>query len=139
MLKISKLLDYALLVVVTIAKNSDAPYSASKISEVTGLNLPTVRKLLNLLNIGGIIISKRGIEGGYALARNADQISMLDIVKSIETDVNITECCDTFKNSCLMKKCSLHSYWKIVNHKILDMFANTSIDEILTIEKSNKF
>ena len=55
MLKISKLLDYGLLVVVTIAKNSDSPYSAANIAEVTGLNLPTVRKLLNLLSIRNIV------------------------------------------------------------------------------------
>ena len=51
MLKVSKLLDYGLLVVVTIAQNDSNPYSAAKIAESTGLNIPTVRKLLNQLSL----------------------------------------------------------------------------------------
>ena len=139
MLKISKLLDYGLIVVVAIAKNKDEQYSASRISDITGLNLPTVRKLLNLLNVGGIIVSKRGIDGGYALAKSPSDIKMLDIVKAIESDVNVTECCDLLKNSCALKNCSLHSYWKIVNSKILAMLEDTSIQEILTIEQNKIF
>jgi len=139
MLKISKLLDYGLLVVVAIAKNKDEQCSASRISEITGLNLPTVRKLLNLLNVGEIITSKRGVDGGYTLAKSPSTIKMLDIVKAIETDVNVTECCDTFRNSCVLKNCSMYSYWKIVNSKIIDMLEQTSIQEILTIEQNKIF
>ena len=124
--------------VIAIAKNEEQLYSASKISEVTGLNLPTVRKLLNLLNTGGIISSKRGVEGGYSLAKDASEITMLDIVKAVENNVNVTECCDTFKNSCALKKCGLQNYWQIVNSKILNMLEETSVEEILTIEKYNK-
>ncbi|MDE4994803.1 Rrf2 family transcriptional regulator, partial [Francisella tularensis subsp. holarctica] len=61
MLKIIKLLDYGLLVVVTIAQNDSNPYSTAKIAESTGINIPTVRKLLNQLSLAKIVTSKRGI------------------------------------------------------------------------------
>lgn len=98
MLKVSKLLDYGLLVVVTIAQNDSNPYSAAKIAESTGLNIPTVRKLLNQLSLTNIVNSKRGIEGGYTLVKDPRDITVLDIVKCVEKDVNLTECCDLQKN-----------------------------------------
>jgi FeS assembly SUF system regulator len=130
MLRISKLLDYGLLVVVTIAKNNSAPYSAAKVAEVTGLNIPTVRKLLNQLSIADIVASKRGIEGGYILVRDSREITVLDIVEAIEKDVNLTECCDIHKQ-CSLKSCTVSSYWKVLNSQLLQILSSTSIYDIV--------
>jgi FeS assembly SUF system regulator len=139
MLKISKLLDYGLLVVVTIAKNSDSPYSAANIAEVTGLNLPTVRKLLNLLSIRNIVASKRGTEGGYVLTKSAKSIKVLDIVKAVEDNVRITECCDARRKDCsIMEKCTVHNYWKIMNKQVLEILSNTSIEDIVNNNETNQ-
>ncbi|QLE78261.1 SUF system Fe-S cluster assembly regulator [Francisella sp. Scap27] len=132
MLKISKLLDYGLLVVVTIAKNKEAPYSAMKISDVTGLNLPTVRKLLNLLSNRNIVTSKRGVDGGYILVKNAENIKVLDIVKAVEENVRVTECCDLRKKKCAaVKVCTVDNYWKAMNKKVLEILSETSIDDVV--------
>ncbi|KEI35803.1 transcriptional regulator [Francisella sp. W12-1067] len=131
MLKISKLLDYGLLIVVTIAKNDSSSYSAAKIAEVTGLNIPTIRKLLNLLSLASIVSSKRGVEGGYTLVKNPREISVLEVVKAVESDVNITECCDIQKSCSVLKRCTVHNYWKIMNNRVLSMLSNTSIYDIV--------
>ena len=139
MLKISKLLDYGLLVVVTVAKNNDAPYSAAKISEVTGLNLPTVRKLLNLLSTKNIVESKRGTDGGYILTKSAKSIKVLDIVKAVEDNVRITECCDLRTKGCsVIKKCTVHNYWKLMNKQVLEILSNTSIEDIVKENETNQ-
>ena len=138
MLKVSKLLDYSLLIVVKIANNEKQSFSAPKISEQIGLNLPTVRKILNLLVINNIVSSKRGIEGGYILSKDSSQIMMLDIVKAVSGDVNITECCNLQNNSCLLAKCNLQDYWKGLNDKINELMANTSLKEIIESRKEDK-
>ncbi|AEI36281.1 MULTISPECIES: SUF system Fe-S cluster assembly regulator [Francisella] len=130
MLKISKLLDYGLLVVVTIAENNSNPYSAAKIAETTGLNIPTVRKLLNQLSISNIVVSKRGIEGGYTLVDDPQNITVLDVVRSVEKDVNLTECCDLQKK-CSIGNCTVSSYWKVLNNQLLDLLSKTSIYDIV--------
>ncbi|MGQ4002620.1 SUF system Fe-S cluster assembly regulator [Francisellaceae bacterium CB300] len=138
MLKISKLLDYGLLVVVTIAKNSHSPYSAANIAEVTDLNLPTVRKLLNLLSSKNIVASKRGTEGGYVLTKSAKSIKVLDIVKAVEDNVRITECCDRRTKGCsVIKKCTVHNYWKIMNKQVLEILSNTSVEDIVNDNENN--
>lgn len=136
MLKVSKLLDYGLLVVVTIAKNNSNPYSASKVAEVTGLNIPTVRKLLNQLTISNIVTSKRGIEGGYTLIKDPKNITVLDIVKAVENDVNLTECCDLQKK-CNLENCTVQNYWRVLNSQLLGLLSKTSIYDIVhNIDKS---
>lgn len=136
MLKISKLLDYGLLVIVTIAKNKEAPYSAMKISEVTGLNLPTVRKLLNLLANRNIVASKRGVDGGYVLTRSSSSIKVLHVVKAVEENVRVTECCDLRKKKCAaVKVCTVDNYWKSMNRKVLEILSQTSIEDVVNDNK----
>ncbi|MDE5030165.1 SUF system Fe-S cluster assembly regulator, partial [Francisella tularensis subsp. holarctica] len=76
------------------AQNHSNQYSTAKIAEYTGLNIPTVRKLLNQISLANIVTSKRGIEGGYTLVSDTRDITVLDIVKCVENDVNLTGCCD---------------------------------------------
>lgn len=130
MLKISKLLDYGLLVVVSIAKNDSKPYSAAKVAEVTVLNIPTVRKLLNQLSVSEIVTSKRGIDGGYTLAKNSKDLMVVDIIRAIETDVNLTECCD-FQKKCSLGNCMVSGYWKTLNSQLLGLLSKTSIYDIV--------
>ncbi|ALB01534.1 transcriptional regulator [Francisella persica ATCC VR-331] len=130
MLKVSKLLDYGLLVVVTIAQNDSNPYSAAKIAESTRLNIPTVRKLLNQLSLTNIVTSKRGIEGGYTLVKDPINITVLDIVKCVEKNVNLTECCDLQKK-CNLGNCMVSGYWRVLNSQLLDLLSKTSIYDII--------
>ncbi|ASG67972.1 SUF system Fe-S cluster assembly regulator [Francisella halioticida] len=130
MLRISKLLDYGLLVVVTIAKNNSIPYSAAKIAEVTRLNIPTVRKLLNQLSIANIVFSKRGIEGGYSLVRDSRKVTVLDVIEAIEKNVNLTACCDIYKK-CNLESCTVSNYWKVLNTQLLEILSGTSIYDIV--------
>ena len=53
-------------------------------AERAGIELPTVSKLLKLLAGAGLVESRRGVNGGYRLARSASSISVLDIVAAIE-------------------------------------------------------
>lgn len=130
MLKVSKLLDYGLLVVVTMAKDESTALSAAKVAEATGLNIPTVRKLLNQLSVKNIVTSKRGIDGGYTLIRDAQEITVLDIVKAIENDVNLTECCDD-KKKCSLANCTVSGYWRTLNSEFLELLSATSVYDIV--------
>ncbi len=131
MVKISKLLDYGLLIVVTITKNTTIQHSAACLSEQTGLNLPTVRKLLNLLCIGGVIEYNRDPSCSYVLVKNANDTQVLDVVKAIESDICITECWSTQKTCKVVDTCTVHNYWKIMNNQMLDILSSTSIYDIV--------
>ena len=130
MLKVSKLLDYGLLVVVTMARNESVALSASKVADATGLNIPTVRKLLNQLSVKGVVTSKRGIDGGYMLVHNPGEITVLDIVEAVESSVNLTVCCDDRKK-CNLANCTVSGYWRVLNSQFLGLLSATSINDIV--------
>ena len=93
MLRVSKLTDYATVVMTCLAL-SDAKeiLSAQQLAERAHLEVPTVSKLLKQLANAELVESKRGVNGGYRLARAPASISVADIVTAMEGPIGMTEC-----------------------------------------------
>ena len=93
MLRMSKLTDYGLVLMTHLAGQGPLPvHSARELSVQAHLPLPTVNKLLKALAAGGLLVSQRGIHGGYRLARPSRQISAAQIVSALEGPIGLTEC-----------------------------------------------
>lgn len=71
---------------------SDVKLNVIKIAERTGSSKHHVAKVLQRLVKDDFLISNRGPHGGFALKRDADQVSLLDIYESIEGRIEITAC-----------------------------------------------
>ncbi|HZL96274.1 MAG TPA: Rrf2 family transcriptional regulator, partial [Vicinamibacterales bacterium] len=69
MLRMSKLTDYGTMVLAQLAVNGRGLSTASQVADATHLGQPTVSKLLKSLVHAGLVVSTRGVQGGYALAR----------------------------------------------------------------------
>ena len=80
---ISAKVDYALRALCTLASN-DAPQTADQLAEAQGLPVRFLRAILNELRRGTIVNSHRGNEGGYQLARPADQITVGEVFRRLE-------------------------------------------------------
>ena len=92
MLRISRLTDYGTFVLAHLANQDNSMASAAHVAAATGLALPTVSKLLKALAKADLVNSTRGSHGGYALSRNATEISAADVIDALEGPVSITEC-----------------------------------------------
>ncbi len=92
MLRVSKLTDYATVVMACLAGADGHVVSAQVLAERARLEVPTVSKLLKRLAQTGLVVSTRGINGGYQLAREAQRISIADIVTAMEGPIGMTEC-----------------------------------------------
>lgn len=92
MLKLSKMADYATVLMASLAADPGTLVSASVLAERSRLVESTVAKLLKLLAQRGLVDSVRGARGGYRLARPARQISVADIVVAIEGPIGWTAC-----------------------------------------------
>jgi len=80
MLRISKLTDYATVLLATLAAEPGRVQTAAALAERTRISAPTVSKLLKLLQRAHLVTSTRGLHGGYQLARPAAEISAAAIV-----------------------------------------------------------
>ena len=83
--------DYAVRIVGCLAESS-ARKDAKLISEQTGVTLRFALKILRKLVSAGIVCSFKGMQGGYELARPADQITLYDVISVIEGDFQINTC-----------------------------------------------
>lgn len=92
MLRVSKLTDYATVVMACLADAGDGVQSAQALAERAHLELPTVSKLLKQLAQAELVVSTRGINGGYRLARAPASITIADIVTAMEGPIGMTEC-----------------------------------------------
>jgi len=82
MLRVSRLTDYATVVMTCIAAHPDNVLNTVQIADETRLELPTVSKLLKALGHAALVESFRGVNGGYRLARPATDISLAEIVEA---------------------------------------------------------
>ncbi|HET6604978.1 MAG TPA: SUF system Fe-S cluster assembly regulator [Xanthomonadaceae bacterium] len=118
MLRVSKLTDYATVVMTTLAQADEAVVSALAVAQRAQLEPPTVAKLLKLLAHAGLVNSQRGAGGGYRLARAAREITVADIVEAIEGPFGMTEC-SVHDGLCGYEHhCGVRSNWRRISAAI---------------------
>jgi Rrf2 family protein len=77
--------DYACRALLSLALHADegAPTSVRDIAERTGLPQPYLEQILLALKGAGLVRSKRGVGGGYILARSPAEIRLSDVVSAV--------------------------------------------------------
>ena len=118
MLRISKLTDYATVILARLASAPERRLTAAQIASDTHLALPTVSKLLKQLHRQGMVASTRGLHGGYLLSRPADQITAANILDALEGPVALTECASDDSRCCIERTCTVGRAWQRVNQAI---------------------
>lgn len=119
MLRVSRLTDYAAVVMTCIAAHPDDVLSTAQIAVETHLELPTVSKLLKSLGHAGLVESFRGVNGGYRLGRPAAAISLAEIVEAMEGPIGMTECGVTEGQCDREAQCGVRGSWQRINN-VLD-------------------
>jgi FeS assembly SUF system regulator len=129
MLRMSKLTDYGTMVLAQLAASEAGWTTAGEVAHATHLGPPTVSKLLKSLVHAGLVISSRGVQGGYALARPAAAISAAEILDALEGPVAITEC--SMSTGCdLESYCRVGSAWQRINSSIRKALENVSLADL---------
>jgi FeS assembly SUF system regulator len=129
MLRISKLTDYATVILARLAAEPDRRFTATQIAAETHLASPTVSKLLKQLHRQGLVMSTRGAAGGYVLARPAAEITAAQIVDALEGPVALTECAGVTSHCGIERICRVGQSWQRVNLAI-----RRSLQEITLLE-----
>src|SRR3970040_2449758 len=101
MLKLTKKADYGLIAVKHLAmRGQAASCSATDIAESYGIPAQLMAKVLQKLTKRGLLVSRHGSNGGYALARAAADITALEVISAIDGPLSITSCVTTHADSC---------------------------------------
>jgi len=130
MLRISKLTDYATVILAHLPEDGSAVMTAVEVAERTGVGLPTVSKVLKELQRAGLVLSVRGAHGGYALARPSGAISAADILDAVEGPLSLTECSSHPGQCGLESNCRVGASWQRINEAIRRSLRDVSLTQL---------
>lgn len=132
LIRMTRLTDYGIVLLSYFARDPDrGMHNARDIAAAARLPLPTVNKILKALTRKGLLISHRGVKGGYSLARRPEEISMADIITATEGPVAITQCTVSLPGNCAQEHaCPIHSNWQKINDAIRLALESVSLSEM---------
>jgi Rrf2 family protein len=135
MLKLSKKAEYALMAAKFMAKKNGIGNSTAKeISESYKIPYQLVAKVLQNLVKNDIAVSSKGMNGGFSLAKKPEAIALLDIIKAVESNYQITDCMqpESSSDDCLhFDCCKIRDPLIEIQRKIDKVFSETSLVHIL--------
>lgn len=130
MLRVTKLTDYATVVLTVLASEPDAVLSAAGLAERAGLETPTVAKILKPLAQAGLVEAFRGAAGGYRLARATSAINLMQIVEAMEGPLAMTEC-SVHAGACgIESSCGARANWRRINDVVADALRGVSLAQM---------
>lgn len=141
MLKLSKKVEYGILALQYMAANKHEMLTAKKIAKNLDVSFEFLSKSLQKILKYNLIKSQQGIKGGYYLAKDPENISVMDVILSLGENPNIVACIDGEKMSvdeCLRSDhCTLKNPMAKIQKKINKIFEETSIAELASEYHSN--
>lgn len=131
MLRLSKLTDYAVVIMAYLSQHPGLAINAKSIAEHTGISLPTASKLLKRLSHEGLLQAYRGIKGGYQLAYPATEISLGTVIQTLEGQIALTECSHNTRTCGLEKQCMIRDNWRRISACIQATFMQISLADLI--------
>ena len=147
MFRLSQKADYGLILLSSLAKfhsrseaelnsgahsgsvTSDGYFSISKIAAQYKLSPKFLSQIAQALKKGGILASREGVLGGYTLAKSAEQIKLLDVLKILEGEFFEGQC---FKDEakCI---CGAKGIWKDMRDQVQSTLSKKTVADLMVI------
>ena len=134
-LRLSKLTDYAVVVMARLARDGALPegrvQTAPGLAQATGIAEPTVAKVLKILGAAGLVEGVRGARGGYRLARPLDAVSLSEVIVAFDGPIALTACVDGSAGLCDAESiCPVRGRWDPVNDAIRRALSGITVADL---------
>ena len=131
MIRLSKLADYAVVMLSYMAAREGEVYTTARLAERTAVPEPTAAKVLKLLARSALLESQRGSNGGYGLARPAADITVAEIIVAVDGPIALTACVEGSSEHCGVEQlCSMRGNWNRVNRAIRDALEDVTLADM---------
>jgi Rrf2 family protein len=135
-LKLTKKADYGLIALRHLALGTQGHgptkghASAKDIAEAYGIPLPLLSKVLQKLARSGLLASEQGTNGGYRLAREARDISALEVIRTIDGPIILTQCFTEHTGCDQSALCPVREPLRKVHEGILGLLSNITLTDL---------
>ena len=111
------------------AQKEEKPVSLADISRRQEISLSYLEQLFVKLRKNGLVRSIKGPGGGYLLARSADEVTVADIVDSVDENVDVTRC--SGKGNCQRGAvCLTHELWSELSDEIRNYLSGINLENL---------
>ncbi len=137
-MKVSTRGDYACRALLSLVLHGDgSPTSVRDIADRTSLPQPYLEQILLALKGAGIVRSKRGVGGGYVLARAADEITLASIVSAVDGPIAVGDFGEPHQNGACDHEgqCVLLAVWANVGDQVRRLLEAQTLADIAAIAR----
>ena len=136
---LSRSCEYALQALLYIAAQPDGQYVLTReIAEQRGLAYHFLSKVLQSLVKSRLLESQKGRGGGFALAKPANEITLLEVIHAIEGPDFLDGCVLGLPRCDASKPCPVHDQWAGAKEKIHNMFADQTVAQLLDVARQRE-
>ena len=127
-MKLSSKTHYGLRACHILAQNySVAPVSASELEKGISVSGKYLERIMRMLSARGIVTATRGVQGGYSLAKPPKEITVGEIVRTLEDDMEIIKCVNTDVHC----KCASAKVFKKLYNGINEVFDGINLQQMV--------
>ena len=129
---LTKKSEYALLSLISIAKSTE-PKNVDELSRELNISKSFLAKIMQNLAKQGLVISHRGVKGGFALNKSWENITILEIVVAAEEKVPSVFECSPSADNCPNQVAMLCTLWPLLNNlqlRINDFLEKLTLKDI---------
>jgi len=131
MLRLSKLTDYAVVVLVRLSSGGEGVQTSPGIAAATGIPEPTVAKVLKSLAAAGLVASQRGARGGYRPVRALSAVGVAEVIAAVDGPIALTACVEGSAAGCDSEHlCPMRGRWDPVNEAIKQALSEISLADM---------
>ncbi len=116
-------------------KSNKGPVPLSEIALAQDISLHYLEQIMRKLRLDGLVLSTRGAQGGYALAKPASEIYVGEILRSLEGDLRIVDCkdCNESEDSVCERAddCPTFALWEKINTEISGVVDQTTLADMI--------
>lgn len=131
MLRMTKQADYGIVLLSHLAAERDRRASAPDLAAETQIPLPMVSKILKILVRAELLVSHRGVKGGYTLARSPQAISVASMIEALDGPIAFTECIEDAPGSCSQEDvCGVRENWQKINDAVRNALESIALSDL---------
>lgn len=130
MLKLTKKADYGLIALRHLGVGGGRSASAKDIADAYRIPLPMLSKILQKLTRENLLVSEQGTNGGYKLARHPNDISALEVIRTIDGPIILTQCFTDHAQCDQGSTCPVREPLRKVHEGILQLLSSISISDL---------
>jgi Rrf2 family protein len=131
-MQITRQADYATRAILYLARNRNGKRVAtSQVAKEQKIPSSFLAKIISQLSIAGLLHTSRGAQGGISLARNPEQITLLQVIEAIDGPIQLNVCVGREDVCALEGNCPIQSVWCDAQNELITKLRNTNFAELI--------